>query len=217
MHQKIILIVLFLFMNSSLIQAKEYATSGAIKKIQKEYGGRSGERLSNWNKVMKNAKNDSPLAQARKIDKYFNQYRGKSDATIKNVKYAVDTWRTFRNFMGQLGGDCEDYVLSKYYSLVKLGVPKRKLQIWTGWSNIGRGGRHAVLAYFVDGKDPIILDNLTRYAQRFSKRKSFTPYVYFNELKYGKFDGPKKATDDLAIHRYHTFQHWIMRNNKDSL
>ena len=201
------------------LHAKEFATKSQIKKLQKEYGGRSGERLTNWNNLMKSLVGKSHITQARKIDAYFNQYQYKYDSTIKNVRYAVDTWRTFRNFLGQLGGDCEDYALAKYYSLRRLGVPKEKLKFFSGYIGTQyKGGRHMVLAYVPKkNSDPLILDNNTIYAEYLSKRTNLKPFVYFNELEYGVMSDDERATEDLAIHRYHTFKHWLMRNNKDKL
>ena len=31
--------------------------------------------------------------------------------------------------MGTGGGDCEDYAIAKYFSLIKLGIPDEKLRI----------------------------------------------------------------------------------------
>ena len=42
-----------------------------------------------------------------------------------------DYWATPIEFMGTGAGDCEDYAIAKYFSLINLGIPEDKLRIPT--------------------------------------------------------------------------------------
>lgn len=205
---KFILIILTLFFTISQIQAKEYVTKKEIKKLQKEFGGRAGERFSNWNTVMKKSKNANKSLQARNIDKYFNQYRYRIDYKVdaEGKKYKSDFFRSFSNFVGKNGGDCDDYAIAKYFSLIKLGVPENKLEIWIGGYK-SKKINHAVLAYYVNGrKDPLILDSNTRWAVKFSKRNNFKPWVYASKSKSGVFKKTlKKYNKYNKLHSYEEY------------
>lgn len=172
---------------------------------------------------MKSLKNKSTKIKARKIDQYFNQYIYKYDTIVENNKTirGGDYWRTFKNFIGQLGGDCDDFTLAKYYSLVKLGIPKDKLQIWLG-SFKSKKLNHMVLAYFIDdSNDPLILDNNTKWAVKYSKRSNFKPWFYVNEYKYGAFKNNiqnaeyKSRPNTAASYFNKSFGDWLYRMSKE--
>ncbi len=214
------LLIFFLF---SISHAKEYVTKNEIKEIQEQYGGRSGERLSNWNKLMKEIENKSDKVKARRINAYFNQYRYKFDTIVEDGKLIRkgDNWRTFKNFVGQLGGDCDDYALAKYYSLVKLGVDKEKLQLWLG-SYKSKKLNHMVLAYYIDGSNnPLVLDNNTRTPIRYSQRTNFRPWFHINEYGYGAFKNNinnlkyKKYPNTAASNFSKSFGDWLYRMSRE--
>lgn len=221
---KIITTILSIFLVFMVqLNAKDYVTKKEIKQLQKDYGGRSGERLSNWNNLMKSVRNKPAKVKARKINSYFNQYRYKYDTTVEDGKVLRkgDYWRTFKNFVGQLGGDCDDYALAKYHSLVKLGVPKNKLQLWLG-SYRSKKLNHMVLAYYVDNsRDPLILDNNTRTPIKYSKRTNFKPWFYINEKGYGAFKQNirdpeyKKYPNTAAAHFSKSFGDWLYRMSQE--
>lgn len=218
------LILLFVFFSTSIL-AEEYATKNEIKQLQQEYGGRSGERLSNWNRLMKSIESKSALYQAKSINRYFNQYRYKYDTIVEDNKVirGGDNWRTFKNFIGQLGGDCDDYALAKYHSLVKLGIDKEKLQIWVG-AYRGKRLNHMVLAYYIDNSnDPIILDNNTRTTVRYSKRTNFKPWFHINEYEYGAFKNNiynekyREHPNIAASYFNKSFGDWLYRMSREEI
>lgn len=81
--------------------------------------------------------------------------------TNKNVIFRTDReawgvrdyWQTPRETLQTLHGDCEDYAIFKYFTLVNWGIPPEDLQLWYGyhWS-----GPHMVVTYC-----GVVLDNLT--------------------------------------------------------
>lgn len=108
-----------------------------------------------------------------KYYKYFNQYRYRIDYKVdeKGKKYKSDFFRRFTEFIGKNGGNCDDYAIVKYFSLIKLGVPEDKLEIWIGAYKSNKIN-YDVLAYYVEGrKDPLILDNNTLWAVKFFQKE----------------------------------------------
>ena len=206
-YYKHIIFMLFCLFLTFEIQAKEFTTKKEIKKLQKEFGGRSGERFSNWNILMKENKSVNKLLQARNIDKYFNQYRYRIDYKVdaEGKKYKSDFFRGFTEFIGKNGGDCDDYAIVKYFSLIKLGVPEDKLEIWIGAYKSNKIN-HAVLAYYVEGrKDPLILDSNTLWAVKFSKRNNFKPWIYASKSKSGVFKKTLKYNKYSELHSYENY------------
>lgn len=207
--------ILLLIISSLLfnLEAREYVSKSEIKKLQKKYGNRAGERFSNWNKLMKKHSRSSKLLQARSIDSYFNLYRYKGDYKVNSEgkRYKSDYFRSFDDFVGKFGGDCDDYAIVKYFSLLKLGVPESKLELWIGGYR-SKKINHAVLAYYIDGRrDPLILDSNTRYPVRLSKRRNFIPWAYANRDKSGVFEKTLKRYGEYKnLHKYESFAEYNM-------
>lgn len=63
-----------------------------------------------------------------------------------------DYWQTPRETLTTLTGDCEDYAIFKYYTLISWGTPAEDVQIWYGYEPIA----HVVVIYCGH-----ILDSLT--------------------------------------------------------
>lgn len=211
--KNIILIGLLIVLSFFQLHAKDFVSQEQIEKYEEQYGKLAAQRLSNWNSLLKINQNKSKILQARNIDKYFNQYRYKYDIRFDDdgKSFRSDYLRSFKDFIGKYGGDCDDYAIMKYYSLLQLGVPENKLQIWVGGYK-SKTINHAVLAYFLDNrKDPLILDSNTRWAVRFSKRTNFTPWLYANSNSYGVFKKTlKRYGKSKELYKYDSNAEFLM-------
>lgn len=104
------------------------------------------------------------------------------DAVIKNKE---EHWATPKEFLITGYGDCEDYAIIKYFTLVKLGFEKERLFL-TGVKDKYSGGYHMVLSYFQDkDKSPLILDNLSFKILSLQKREDLEVDIFINS--YGVF------------------------------
>ncbi len=144
----------------------------------------------------------------RRINNYFNSkteelslknlFTSQSQGIIfkedSNIYGVIDYWATPLESMGLGYGDCEDYALAKYLSLLHLGVPDEKLRI--KYVKVSKPGQppvsHVVLGYSKSGDftDTEILDNLSVLVSLLSERKEFesiyefnTEYVYKSDSK----------------------------------
>ncbi|HEY6131868.1 MAG TPA: transglutaminase-like cysteine peptidase [Halioglobus sp.] len=98
----------------------------------------------------------------------------------------ADYWATPLELMGRGMGDCEDFAIAKYATLVLAGINIDKLRITyvkarimgsTGVTNTA----HMVLAYYPSAtEEPVILDNLIAEIQPASRRPDLTPVYGFN-------------------------------------
>lgn len=103
-----------------------------------------------------------------------------------------DYWATPKEFLITGFGDCEDYVIIKYFTLLKLGFDKNKL-FFTTVKEKYIGSYHMVLSYFKKkGKSPLILDNLSFRILPLQARKDLEVDTFINENGVYKIDKNNK-------------------------
>ncbi|WP_283743553.1 transglutaminase-like cysteine peptidase [Sideroxydans sp. CL21] len=105
---------------------------------------------------------------------------------------AVDYWASPAEFIASNGGDCEDFVIAKYFALKESGIPAEKMRL--AYVKSFQGGKienHMVLAYYpVPSDEPLLLDNIQPQMLPASKRPDLLPVYEFNGDLSDKFSGP---------------------------
>ncbi|MBU0632619.1 transglutaminase-like cysteine peptidase [bacterium] len=92
------------------------------------------------------------------VNRYLNQLLPKYDDENQQT---TDYWETPKEFLITGYGDCEDYAIIKYYTLIKLGLNEKDLFLTKVYEK-NKGGYHMVLSYFKNtNSSPLILDNLS--------------------------------------------------------
>lgn len=97
----------------------------------------------------------------------------------------IDYWASPLEFLEKGQGDCEDYAIGKYFSLIASGMPPTRLRLVYVKAVIGGQASvqqaHMVLAYYPSsGADPLILDNLIGDIRPASRRPDLIPVFSFN-------------------------------------
>ena len=148
-----------------------------IDALRKNYGERAGKRGNAWIKILTQDKGLSNSEKLEKVNKFFNYFRFVDDIKLWGVK---NYWATPIEFIGVNGGDCEDYSIAKYYTLLELGVPDEKMRI-TMVKALRLNQYHMVLAYYeTPGSVPLILDNIDGKIKPATKRNDLLPVYSFN-------------------------------------
>ncbi len=112
--------------------------------------------LKEWYAFLDSVRDLPPQQQVSAVNKYVNQTKYIMD--INN--YGVDDyWAVAREFFYN-GGDCEDYAITKFFSLRMLGHDPDTLRIVV-LQDTNLRVPHAVLAVFFDN-DVLIMDNQTQ-------------------------------------------------------
>lgn len=111
--------------------------------------------LKSWRELVVAAAGQSRPALLGIVNRFFNGWRYRDDIAFRGV---ADHWASPAEFMAG-SGDCEDYVIAKYFALDLLGFDTARLRL-VAVSDRQRGGQHAVLAAYTGG-DILILDNVT--------------------------------------------------------
>jgi predicted transglutaminase-like cysteine proteinase len=152
-----------------------------LTQIEKKYGKNAKQRVEQWDSVIEASKNESTLNKLKNVNDFFNKIPYKTDSAHWGKK---DYWATPIEFMGTGAGDCEDYAIAKYFSLIKLGIPEDKLRItYVTYRKLNSKYEeaHMVLTYYHKvGAEPIVLDNINKSLQPASKRPDLKPVYSFN-------------------------------------
>ncbi|MCT7582105.1 transglutaminase-like cysteine peptidase [Aliarcobacter butzleri] len=176
--KSLILLVLFLFSNSF---AYEFKLNQKDKNLIEKSTQKSFilKRLAKYEEVRNKARNLDINKKLTQINLFING----SLAEFDNASMGIDDyWMTPKEFFIKGHGDCEDYVITKYFTLLELGVKKENL--YPAIVSVkGSPGFHLVLLYVEDkNKSPLVLDNLSFKILPFSKRTDLTPIAAFNEI-----------------------------------
>jgi len=159
--------------------------------IQKKAGKIAKNRANDYQETISSYKNLSKKKQLSKVNFYLNQLLPQYDDIMQNQE---DYWATPKEFLVAGYGDCEDYVIIKYFTLIKLGFDKNKLYLTTVYEKY-IGGYHMVLSYFdKKGASPLILDNLSFRILRLNIRKDLKADTFINENGVYKIDKNNKLT-----------------------
>ena len=97
-----------------------------------------------------------------------------------SVNYLVkDYWATLKETLSKLSGDCENYAIAKYFTLINLGISSIDLALlYCKYLSM----YHIVLAYFgCEYSNPVILDNSTDIISSIRDRKDLVPIFYFDD------------------------------------
>jgi len=115
----------------------------------------------------------------------------------------ADYWASPLEMLGKGAGDCEDYAIAKFFSLVALGMPVGKLRLVYVRAQIGGADgpvqAHMVLAYYATpGAEPLILDSLVGEIRPASRRPDLAPVFSFNSEGLWQGVGSQAAGDPTA-------------------
>jgi len=161
--------------------------------VTQRWGAAGTNRLKSWQSMVQEGlrPDSSELERLALVNTFFN----------KNIRFGTDLevweqedyWATPLETLGRGAGDCEDFAIAKYFSLVALGVPEPKLRFVYVRALLQQGQTlrvepHMVLAYYKSpGAEPLVLDNLASIIASASQRSDLTPVYSFN--KEGYFNG----------------------------
>ncbi|PUE64169.1 transglutaminase-like cysteine peptidase [Arcobacter caeni] len=152
-----------------------------LKSIENKFGIQARTRVEEWDAMIESSKDETILNKIKNVNDFFNKIPYASDLSTWGVK---DYWATPFEFMGIGAGDCEDYAIAKYFSLIKLGISDEKLRItYVSYkkANSKFEQAHMVLTYYHKvGVEPVVLDNINKTLQVASKRPDLVPVYSFN-------------------------------------
>lgn len=146
------------------------------------FGAQAGVAIRDWQAAMANVTSAGEMEKLRVINAYINARVAFVDDTA--AWGVTDHWATPLESLSRARGDCEDYVIAKYFSLKHLGVPVNKLRLTYVSARIGSAAAvqaHMILAYYPSpDAEPLVLDNLIPDIRPASRRPDLSPVFSFN-------------------------------------
>lgn len=166
----------------SLARAVGFDADKLLKTITQHYGESSAQKFRDWQKlVVDTAKLDDPEQQIKRVNDFWNrriQFTDDKEAWAQD-----DYWATPMESLGHGKGDCEDYAIAKYFTLLSAGMDVSQLRLIYVKAKMGGATTqaHMVLAFYSDPEaEPQILDNLLSEIRPASRRPDLTPVFSFN-------------------------------------
>jgi predicted transglutaminase-like cysteine proteinase len=137
-------------------------------------------------------------ARLKAINTFFNRHVLYRDD--RETWGVVDYWASPLETLAKGQGDCEDYAIGKYFSLLAAGMPSMKMRLVYVRAQVGGSIQaHMVLAYYPEpNAEPLILDNLVTEIRPASRRPDLVPVFSFNAEGLWQGVGSANAGDPSA-------------------
>lgn len=159
--------------------------------------------FADWRQMLGSARNGSEQDKIRQVNDFINRRIAFDDDF--SLWGQSDYWATPLETMAQNRGDCEDFSIIKYFSLLELGIPVNKLrlvyvratQAMPGGASIQQA--HMVLAYYPrPNAEPLVLDNLNKQILPASQRHDLAPVFSFNSAGLWQGTGNQSSKSNLS-------------------
>ncbi len=148
-----------------------------LDRLRLNHGETAVTRAESLNQLLEVLKNKAVNEQLLQVNRFFNRFTHRFDDEVWGES---DYWATPEEFIGKHTGDCEDYVIAKYFALRYLGIPDEKLYL-TYVKALKQNVAHMVLTYFESPNSvPLVLDNYELRILPASKRNDLLPVYSFN-------------------------------------
>ncbi len=152
--------------------------SDIIARAEQQYGGSGHNRIKNWLTFIDDSADKSEWQKIHLVNDFFNEnIKYKSDDELWQKK---DYWATPLESLGVGMGDCEDYVIAKYFTLIALGLPEEKIRLmYVRQKTVNQP--HMVLIYIEQPNQvPYVLGNFNTKLLPATQRPDLTPIYSFN-------------------------------------
>lgn len=151
-----------------------------LASAERKYGPAARKRLESWQRLIATSRNKPEAEKLRLVNDFFNQTPFVSDIEHWGVN---DYWATPTEMLASNGGDCEDYSIGKYFTLLAIGVAMDKMKITYVKARTPNpvNQAHMVLTYYpTPASEPLVLDNLIPEIKPAGQRPDLTPVYAFN-------------------------------------
>ncbi|MDZ7890829.1 MAG: transglutaminase-like cysteine peptidase [Rhodoferax sp.] len=158
------------------------------------WGATSQSRFDAWRKLLPSLSELGDADRLKRVNSFVNQQVQFGEDT--SVWGQTDYWATPVETLGRGAGDCEDFAIAKYFTLLQVGMAPDKLRFIyvrakTGTSDATQA--HMVLAFYATpDAEPLVMDNLVGEIKLASRRPDLVPVFSFNST--GVFTGAAGAS-----------------------
>jgi len=147
-----------------------------LRLMEQRYGADARQRLLDWQNLIQTTEGDD-RTKLERVNRFFNGMDFVDDAVHWQQP---DYWATPVEFLASRGGDCEDFAIAKFFTLIKLGINEDRLTL-TYVKAVRLNQAHMVLTYYpAPGAEPLVLDNLAETILPSSQRTDLLPVYSLN-------------------------------------
>jgi predicted transglutaminase-like cysteine proteinase len=147
-----------------------------LQRMEHRFGREARERLLDWQRLIQ-ATDDDDRGKLERVNRFFN-----ANTFVDDIIHwqQTDYWATPFEFIASRGGDCEDFAIAKFFTLLKLGIEESRLAL-TYVKAVRLNRAHMVLTYYpTPGAEPLVLDNLIDTIKPSSQRTDLIPVYSLN-------------------------------------
>ncbi len=155
----------------------DFLLAEANQKINVKHDKTTTKRFNEWEKLMFQSQGMSDLEKLELVNNFFNKMKWAEDNKTWNKK---DYWATPVESLIKNAGDCEDFSIAKYFTLLAMDIPEEKIRLTYVVLNNHQG--HMVLFYFPERTmQPLVLDNLNKKILKKTSRPDIKYMFSFND------------------------------------
>lgn len=176
--------------------------------------------LRDWQKLTSDASAMGSVDnKLRRVNEYFNRHILFVDD--QEVWGQTDYWATPMELLAKGKGDCEDFTIAKYFTLLNAGIADEHLRLVyvkarIGGPNSSLSQAHMVLAYYpTPDAEPLVLDNLITDIRPASRRPDLTPVFSFNSQGIWQGAGGSDPRSTGGIGRLSRWQDLLQRARRE--
>ena len=151
------------------------------KAASERYGTTGSDSVARWQSLLDAAAGQPVHTQLTQVNDFFNQQvRWTTDEALFGQS---DYWATPLETLSLAAGDCEDFSIAKYVTLLSLGVAPGDLRlVYVKAMRPGLAPQaHMVLAWYESPSAvPLILDNINSQLLPADQRPDLVPVFSFN-------------------------------------
>jgi predicted transglutaminase-like cysteine proteinase len=176
--------------------------------------------LTEWQKLLETtASLDGAENKLRRVNEFFNRRIQFGDD--QQIWGQSDYWATPMETLAKGKGDCEDFTIAKYFTLLNAGIPNEQLRLVYVKARIGGPSStvqqaHMVLAWYATpDAEPLVLDNLITEIRPAARRPDLLPVFSFNSqgIWQGAAGGEPQSTGGIG--RLSRWQDLLQRARKE--
>jgi len=200
----LLLLSLVIFLSLAENLAQEYFTNMNkiyFARIAERFGNSGATHLAQTRQLLLSRIKQTSINDASLLS-FVNDLINKVPQVEDSVHWGVeDYWATPAELIASNGGDCEDFVIGKYFSLREGGIPAKNLRLtYVKAVHEDKIENHMVLAYYPTPEaEPLLLDNLLPQMLPASKRPDLLPVYEFNGEQSDKFSGAAICKWDAMV------------------
>ncbi len=171
-------IFITILMGQKTFAAKnDFLLAMANQKINVKHDKKVTKRFNEWEKLIYLNLGKTTDEKLTLVNNFFNKMKWTED---KELWHEKDYWATPIESLIKNSGDCEDFSIAKYFTLLAMDIPEEQLRITYVILNNNQG--HMVLFFYPESSaEPLVLDNMSKDIAKKSKRSDIKYMFSFND------------------------------------